>query len=107
MSHATATFNGQIIAEADNFETVEGNVYFPPSSIRAKDALSEASLTTVCPWKGTASYYDISVNGDSCTWHYLGPYAHEIRQGSKRRSLVLSKACDRKSREDQGPCRIL
>ena len=65
MSRATATFNGQIIAEADNFETVEGNIYFPPSSIKTKDALSEASLTTVCPWKGTASYYNISVNGDS------------------------------------------
>ena len=64
MPHATATFNGQIIAEADRFETVEGNVYFPRSSIKSKDALTEATLTTVCPWKGTASYYNINVNGD-------------------------------------------
>ena len=107
MSHATATFNGQIIAEADNFETVEGNIYFPPSSIKTKDALSEASLTTVCPWKGTASYYNISVNGDSWIPCYLIPYAHEFRQGSKGRSLVLSKSGNRKSRENQGPRRIL
>lgn len=73
MPHATAIFNGQVIAEADSFETVEGNVYFPRSSIRAKDALSEATLTTVCPWKGTASYYNINVNGEChhgyTVWH--------------------------------------
>ena len=27
MSHATATLNGKVIAEADNFQTVEGNIY--------------------------------------------------------------------------------
>ena len=67
MPHATATYNGQVIAETDSFETVEGNVYFPPDSIKAKDALTEASLTTVCPWKGTASYYNISVDGRGYT----------------------------------------
>lgn len=64
MPHATATFNGQIIAEADSYETVEGNIYFPPDAIKAKDALTEASLTTVCSWKGTASYYNITVDGE-------------------------------------------
>ena len=83
MSHATATFNGQIIAEADNFETVEGNVYFPPNSIKSKDALSEASLTTVCPWKGTASYYDISVNGESCTRCCLNPVLMSLGKEAK------------------------
>lgn len=67
MSHATAIFNGQIIAESDSYETVEGNIYFPPSSIKDKDLLTDASLTTVCPWKGTASYYNISVDGESFT----------------------------------------
>lgn len=63
MPHATATFNGRIIAEADTYEYVEGNVYFPSDSIKTKDALSKADLTTVCPWKGTASYYNITIDG--------------------------------------------
>lgn len=63
MPRATATFNGQIIAEADTYEQVEGNVYFPPESIKNKHALSDAELTTFCPWKGTASYYNITVDG--------------------------------------------
>jgi len=63
MPHATATFNGQIIAEADTYEQVEGNVYFPPDAVKSKQALSDAELTTFCPWKGTASYYNITVDG--------------------------------------------
>jgi len=55
--------NGQVIAEADAYEQVEGNVYFPPDSVKAKHALSDAELTTFCPWKGTASYYNIAVDG--------------------------------------------
>ena len=78
MPHATATFNGKVIAEADKWEFVEGNVYvimllavdntpglqvqFPPDSVD-KSVLSDSTLTTVCPWKGTASYYNISVDG--------------------------------------------
>lgn len=62
MPHATATLNGKIIAEADDWEFVEGNIYFPPSTID-QSVLSKANLTTYCPWKGTASYYNISVDG--------------------------------------------
>ena len=107
MPHATATFNGQIIAEADDYETVEGNVYFPPSSIKARDALTDATLTTICPWKGTASYYNISVNGESDTQFPAGMSANSCRQGSQRRSMGLSTHCDREGREDQESYRIL
>ena len=48
MPHATATFNGQVIAEADTYEFVEGNVYFPPDSIKDKGVFSANDLTTVC-----------------------------------------------------------
>ncbi|KAL9128347.1 MAG: hypothetical protein Q9217_002951 [Psora testacea] len=68
--HATATFNGKVVAETDAFEFVEGN--FPPSSVD-QSVLSKTSLTTVCPWKGTASYYDITVDGKSArdaAWYY-------------------------------------
>lgn len=58
--HARATLNGTTIAETDTYEFVEGNVYFPPSSIIDKDSvLQPSSLKTSCPWKGEGSYYDI------------------------------------------------
>lgn len=63
MPHATATFNGHLIAETDAYEYVEGNAYFPPEAIKDKSILSAAALTTFCPWKGTASYYNITVGG--------------------------------------------
>ncbi|KAK0508691.1 hypothetical protein JMJ35_008967 [Cladonia borealis] len=75
MPHATATFNGKVIAEADKWEFVEGNVYFPPDSVD-KSVLSDSTLTTFCPWKGTASYYNISVDGQGAkdaAWYYPSP----------------------------------
>ncbi|MCJ1481166.1 hypothetical protein MMC06_001322 [Schaereria dolodes] len=75
MSRATATVNGTRIADTDEWETVEGNIYFPPSSVN-KSLLSESSTTTVCPWKGTASYYDINVDGKElkdAAWYYPQP----------------------------------
>ena len=61
----TATWNGAVIAEAedDEVELVEGNVYFPPDKVD-KTFLRDSATHTVCGWKGTASYYDIVVNGD-------------------------------------------
>jgi uncharacterized protein (DUF427 family) len=59
---AKATWNGVVVAETDKYETVEGNVYFPKSSIKS-EYFKPTSTTSVCPWKGTASYYTLSVNG--------------------------------------------
>lgn len=75
MPHATATFNGKVIAEADKWEYVEGNIYFPPSSVD-QSVFSKAPLTTNCPWKGTASYYNITVDGKEAkdaAWYYPEP----------------------------------
>jgi len=75
MPQATATVNGQVIARAESWENVEGNVYFPPSSIE-KTLLTKTSLETACPWKGLASYYDINVDGNeykNAVWSYLQP----------------------------------
>ena len=72
MTRATATFNGKVIADTDDFQLVEGNVYFPPNSVD-QSVLSKTSLTTVCPWKGTASYYNINVDGQEAkgaAWYY-------------------------------------
>jgi uncharacterized protein (DUF427 family) len=79
---ATASVAGKTIAETDNWEVVEGNVYFPPESIKS-EFFTPNDLTTVCPWKGTASYYNIVVDGNELSgaaWYYpnVKPAAKEI-----------------------------
>lgn len=80
---ATATVDGTIIAQSDVTVMVEGNHYFPPDSIRWEH-FTVTPLTTGCPWKGTAQYYDVSV-GDTTlsnvawTYHEPRPAALEIK----------------------------
>jgi uncharacterized protein (DUF427 family) len=72
---ATATWNGQVIAESDETEMVEGNHYFPPNSIKS-EYFQPSEQSSVCPWKGTASYYDVVVDGDvnsGAAWFYPDP----------------------------------
>jgi uncharacterized protein (DUF427 family) len=57
-----AIWEGTILAESDNCVEVEGNQYFPPDAIKA-DLFKPSAKHTICPWKGTASYYDIEVGG--------------------------------------------
>lgn len=69
-----AASNGAVLAEAQTelVELVEGNVYFPPKGVD-KWFLCEAATRTVCPLKGTASYYDVAVHGDvnkNAAWYY-------------------------------------
>ncbi len=69
-----AIWNGAVLAEAedDEVEIVEGNVYFPPDKVD-HTFLRDSATHTVCPWKGTASYYDVVVNGDvnkDAAWYY-------------------------------------
>jgi uncharacterized protein (DUF427 family) len=67
-----AIWKGTVLAESDETVIVEGNHYFPPDSIN-KEFFKPSSMHTVCPWKGTASYYDIAVNGDvnnGGAWYY-------------------------------------
>ena len=72
-----AIWNGTVIAESDRFETVEGNTYFPPESIK-QEFFQPSDATTVCSWKGTANYYDIVVDGQvnqQAAWYYADPKA--------------------------------
>ena len=74
---AKATWNGQVIAEAnpDQIETVEGNAYFPPQTIKP-EFFKESATHTVCPWKGDASYYNVVVDGQTnqdAAWFYPAP----------------------------------
>lgn len=67
-----ATFNGKTIAESDDTIVIEGNHYFPPSSVDAA-LLEDSSASSVCPWKGTASYKTVSVDGKQAVdgaWYY-------------------------------------
>lgn len=67
-----AIWNGEIIAESDNTIVIEGNHYFPVEDVN-KDYLSTSDTHTVCPWKGTASYYHLQVNGETnkdAAWYY-------------------------------------
>ncbi|WP_300755529.1 DUF427 domain-containing protein [Janthinobacterium sp.] len=73
----TARWNGAIIAQAtdDQVEIVENNVYFPISAVK-QEYLRPSSHSTVCPWKGTASYYDLVVDGQTnanAAWYYPQP----------------------------------
>ena len=70
-----AIWNDQIVAESDDTVVVEGNHYFPADSVR-RDLLEESATTTVCGWKGTASYYHICVGGSQnkdAAWYYADP----------------------------------
>ena len=67
-----ATWNNTVIAESDDTVVVEGNHYFPPDSIHS-DYFKSSDTTSVCPWKGTASYYTLDVNGEQnpdAAWYY-------------------------------------
>ena len=71
----TATWNGITIAQSDDTVVVEGNHYFPRESLR-EDLVVESPTTSVCPWKGTASYLSLQHDGVSSTdavWYYPQP----------------------------------
>ena len=70
-----ATWNGVLLAASDRCEVVEGNQYFPPDAIN-QAYFKESDTHTVCSWKGTASYYDVVVNGQTnkdAAWYYPEP----------------------------------
>lgn len=70
-----ASWNGAVIAKTDKFETVEGNVYFPPGTVNTA-MLSPSDTHTTCSWKGVASYYNVVVEGKvnkDAAWYYPEP----------------------------------
>ena len=72
---ARAIWNGQVLAESDQTVVVEGNHYFPREAVKA-ELLQPSQTHTVCGWKGTASYYDVVVNGQvnrDAAWFYPTP----------------------------------
>ena len=72
---ARAIWKGVVIAESDKTVVVEGTHYFPPDSVK-EEFLQPSSTTSVCSWKGTASYYDVVAGGETnsdAAWYYPDP----------------------------------
>ncbi|NHZ80138.1 DUF427 domain-containing protein [Massilia sp. CCM 8695] len=74
----TASWNGAVIADApiDQVQIVENNVYFPMSAVR-QDYLQPSATETKCPWKGTANYVSLLVDGETkrdAVWTYRAPF---------------------------------
>ncbi len=72
---AKASWGGKVIAESNATVVVEGNQYFPPEAVK-KEILKPSNHSTVCPWKGTAHYYHVQVDGirnENAAWYYPEP----------------------------------
>ena len=70
-----AIWNGQVLAESDETIIIENNHYFKPGSVN-REYFKPSNTHTVCPWKGTASYYTLNVDGKENTdaaWYYPEP----------------------------------
>ena len=70
-----AIWNAEVLAESDKTVVIENNHYFPKDSI-IKEYFESSSTHTECPWKGTASYYTVNVNGEKnedAAWYYPEP----------------------------------
>ena len=72
---AKATWGGRVIAQSSACVVVEGNQYFPPEAVK-KEFLRPSNHTSECPWKGTAHYYHVEVDGmeiQNGAWYYPRP----------------------------------
>lgn len=70
-----AIWNNKVLAESDDTIAIEGNHYFPPSSINV-DHFEASPTHTICPWKGQASYRHVVVDGErneDAAWFYPDP----------------------------------
>jgi uncharacterized protein (DUF427 family) len=70
-----AIWNDVVLAESDDTVVVEGNHYFPVASLR-RENFRPSDHHSICPWKGTASYYDVVVGGKvnaNAAWYYPSP----------------------------------
>ena len=82
-----ATFNDTVIAEADKADLIfiEGNWYFPPSSVKP-EFFSKSETPYTCPWKGECQYYHVKVDAKTAqdaAWTYPEPKASAIDRVKK------------------------
>jgi len=70
-----AIWNGATIAESDDIVKVEGNAYFPADALK-RELVTDSTHTSACPWKGTANYLSLKVDGrtnENAVWYYAEP----------------------------------
>jgi uncharacterized protein (DUF427 family) len=70
-----AIWNDVVIADSADTVVVEGNHYFPAAALK-REYVQPSATTSVCPWKGTASYYSLMVAGalnKDAVWYYPEP----------------------------------
>jgi uncharacterized protein (DUF427 family) len=70
-----AVWNGVVLAESDDTVYLEGNHYFPRESLR-DEYFRDSADTSICPWKGKASYLTVEVEGrrnEGAAWFYPKP----------------------------------
>ena len=70
-----AIWKDTVIAQSDETIVIEGSHYFPVESARM-ELLKDSDTISVCPWKGTANYYNIDVDGETnpdAAWYYANP----------------------------------
>ncbi|MGO4212502.1 DUF427 domain-containing protein [Terriglobus sp. YAF25] len=91
---AKAVWNGQLLAESDNFETVEGNIYFPEETVK-REFLRSSSTTSSCPWKGQARYYTIGKYSPRHRPSYFFPPLQPGATETGRACRLLSVISDR------------
>jgi uncharacterized protein (DUF427 family) len=75
MEMPKATWAGKVIADSTRCVVVEGNQYFPADAVN-KEFFKASSHTSECPWKGTAHYYNLEVDGmknQNAAWYYPQP----------------------------------
>jgi uncharacterized protein (DUF427 family) len=96
-----AIVDGSVVADAPESDliSIEGNFYFPPSSIGA-GVLSDSPTPYTCPWKGVAQYHDISVGGST---HHDAAWSYPVRTrllsaASARTTAVTSPSTSGRSR---------
>ena len=82
-----AIYKGQVIAEASDEDiiAIEGNKYFPPSSVK-KEFLRKSDTPYTCPWKGVCQYFDVGQGDDwsqDCAWAYPEPKESAIKTVKK------------------------
>ena len=72
---AKAVWNGETLAESEDYQMVEGNIYFPPDSVKW-EYLQDGDRQYTCPWKGKTKYHDVVVHGKvsrNAAWGYPDP----------------------------------
>ena len=70
-----AIWNNTVIAESADTVLVEGNHYFPESSLK-REFTTFSNHKSTCHWKGECSYLSLLVNGEmnaDAVWFYANP----------------------------------